>query len=256
VWPAPRPATPVFVPAELASTARIEARAAAQLAARESVGMFADFGLEDRQPASGIRFQRRFVDHAGKHYKAVHYDHRNGIAMAHVDGDGRLDVYFVPRAGRNVLYRNSGAGPFENITARVGDADEGAIGAAARFADIDNDGDGDLHVTNVTAPNRLYVNDGNGVSTDSSDGSGLKLVEHRSAAVFFDYDPDGLLDVFVCIVGEYTTDTSATVSPALDSEAAEHFSLGIATRSRVICTRPARARAVCSVTTLAIGSGM
>jgi len=65
-------------------------------------------------PASGITFKHRIVDAAGNTYKAAHYDHGNGIAMADVDGDGLLDIYFVSQVGGNRLWKNLG-GP----TARI-----------------------------------------------------------------------------------------------------------------------------------------
>ena len=56
----------------------------------------------------------------GKYYKATHYDHGTGVAVADVDGDGALDLYFVNQAGTNALYRNLGGGRFEDVTARAG----------------------------------------------------------------------------------------------------------------------------------------
>src|SRR2546429_6515596 len=50
---------------------------------------FHDFQFADRYEESGIRFENHVVDDAGKNYKAVHYDHGNG--MAEVVGErGRL----------------------------------------------------------------------------------------------------------------------------------------------------------------------
>jgi len=155
---------------------------------------------------SGITFVHHIVEDAGRHYKAVHYDHGTGLAVADVDGDGLYDIYFVNQVGGNELWKNVGGGRFRNITAEAGVGVPGRISVAASFADIDNDGDEDLFVTTVRGGNVLFENDGRGHFTDITKQAGLDLVAHSSGAVFFDYDNDGLVDLLVCNVGRYTTD--------------------------------------------------
>ena len=77
----------------------------------------------------------------------------------------------------------------------------------ASFADIDNDGDPDLFITTVRNGNVMFRNDGNGKFVDISESSGLDYVGHSSAAIFFDFDRDGLLDLFLTNVGKYTTES-------------------------------------------------
>src|SRR6476659_2324086 len=79
----------IHVPDHDDRAAALPARKAAQEKTRGEFGVFAGFTFTDRQPESGITFRHRIVDDAGKHYKAVHYDHGNGIVAADVDGDGR-----------------------------------------------------------------------------------------------------------------------------------------------------------------------
>ncbi|MFO0916420.1 MAG: FG-GAP-like repeat-containing protein [Pirellulales bacterium] len=185
----------------------LESRATRQ---REEVakvtGLFHDFRFTDRLSESGINFIHRIVDDAGKTYKAAHYDHGTGLAIAEVDGDGRVDVLFVNQLGGNGLYRNLGRGKFEDITASSGVELADRIKVAASFADIDNDGDADLFVTSVRGGNVLFANDGKGHFQDVTESAGLSYDGHSSGAVFFDYDRDGLLDLFVCNVGKYTTE--------------------------------------------------
>ena len=138
------------------------ARQRDQLKAADGYRPFHKFGFTDRVRESGIRFRHRIVDDAGRNYKAAHYDHGNGVAIADVDGDGRLDVYFVNQAGDNALYRNLGGGRFVDITQAAGVAASGGVGLGASFADVDNDGDPDLYVTKVRTGNRLFLNDGTG----------------------------------------------------------------------------------------------
>lgn len=203
-------APPVLpVPPDLMEADWLEERSRRQMAAAEEYGVYHEFSFANRLEESGITFHHRVVDDAGKHYKPVHYDHGNGVAVADVDGDGRLDIYFTTQVGRNELWRNRGDGSFDDVTdaAGVGVADR--IGVSASFADVDNDGDPDLFVTTVRDGNLLLENDGSGRFADVTERAGLGYAGHSSAAVFFDYDRDGWLDLFLVNVGDYTTDERA-----------------------------------------------
>ena len=72
--------------------------------------------------------------------------------------------------------------------------------------DIDNDGDDDLFLT-TTGRNVLLVNEG-GVYRDATASAGLDIHDAwHVAAVFFDADKDGWLDLYV---GGYVNWTAAT----------------------------------------------
>ena len=129
-----------------------------QLATAAQLEVFHDFSFEDRLPESGITFQHRVVEDAGRIYKAVHYDHGNGVAVADVDGDGLMDLYFTTQLGSNQLWHNLGSGRFEDWTERSRVAVADRIGVSASFADTDNDGDADLYVTTVRGGNLLLEN--------------------------------------------------------------------------------------------------
>jgi len=177
-----------------------------QLRTLPSFQVRTDLGFTDELPASGIDFVHESVDDSLIYWMPVHYDHGNGVAAADVDGDTRLDLLFTSQLGGNRLYRNLGGGRFEDVTAAAGVALADRIGVTASFADIDNDGDPDLFVTTVRYGNALFENDGHGRFADISRRAGVDYVGHSSGAVFFDYDSDGLLDLFVANVGTYTVD--------------------------------------------------
>ena len=196
----------VRVPAVDAGVDSLAQRKAAQEKTAREFKVFHGFHFTDRLPQSGITFVHRSTDDSGKFYKPNHYDHGTGIAVADVDGDGLLDVYFVNQLGGNQLWKNLGNGKFADITDSAGVALEDRVSVSASFADIDNDGDPDLYVTTVRGGNVLFENDGKGHFKDISKESGLDYIGHSSGAVFFDYDNDGLLDLFLVNVGVYTTD--------------------------------------------------
>ena len=190
-------------PEEIIDPPWLESRRQAQLEAEFDV--FCDFAFSDQLEDSAIRFRNRITPDSGRNYRPNHYDHGNGIAIADVDGDGLYDIYFVTQVGDNELWRNIGGGKFEDIAERAGVAAK-SVGVSASFADIDNDGDADLYVTVLRRGNILFENDGTGTFKDISTGSGLDYKGHPSAAVFFDYNGDGLLDIFLTVVGQYTTE--------------------------------------------------
>ena len=210
-----QPSRPVPVPADILDPPWLESRRQAQLETTDRFRVFHDFTFTDQLEHSGIRFRHRVVADAGKAHKPVHYDHGNGIAIADVDGDGFYDLYFVNQVGDNQLWRNLGDGRFEDITQQAGVAVSVPISVSASFADIDNDGDADLYVTTVRTGNYLFANDGHGSFTDISEQSGLDHRGHSSGAVFFDYDRDGWLDLFLTNIGMYTRELATVTDDTL-----------------------------------------
>ena len=201
-----------YIPPQIIDPPWLDSLQQAQLKSVEQFNVFYEFQFSDRLPESGIRFRHRSVDDAGKTYKSVHYDHGNGIAVADVDGDGRYDIYFMNQIGGNELWRNLGEGKFEDITQTAGVAVADRVSVSASFADIDNDEDADLYVTSVRQGNILFENDGTGKFKDISQQAGLDYQGHSSAVVFFDYNRDGLLDIFLTNVGQYTHNIVKTMS--------------------------------------------
>ena len=133
----------------------------------------------------------------------------SGVALFDYDSDGDLDVFFVngstlervtsgggASAGpSDALYRNDGNWKFTDVTEAAG-LREHRWGCGVACADVDNDGDLDLYVTNY-GPDELWLNDGDGTFTARGVASGAADPRWGSSAAFLDYNRDGLVDLFV-----------------------------------------------------------
>ena len=170
--------------------------------------------------ASAIRFED-IAQKAGVHFITQNSPTANknqietmvaGVALLDYDGDGYLDIYLVNGAAIpslkkesptywNRLYRNNHDGTFTDVTERAGVAGAG-YGMGVAVGDYDNDGRPDIFLANVT-DNQLFHNNGDGTFTDVTAKAGLAGAKYNgkkmwsTAAGWFDYNNDGLLDLFV-----------------------------------------------------------
>src|SRR5262245_25052312 len=155
--------------------------------------------------AAGLTWRMNFLPgEQGEWFKINLYDHGSGLAVGDFDGDGWEDLYFCNQLGPNALYRNRGDGTFEDVAAAAGVALGDRVCVAAAFIDYDNDGLQDLYVTSTRGGNVLFKNIGGGKFQDVTQVAGLSHIGHSQTAVFFDYDNDGFLDLFLTNTAEWT----------------------------------------------------
>ena len=130
---------------------------------------------------------------------------------ADFDNDGHLDFYAggqsVDLATRDLLWRNNGDGTFTEVAESAGQVHDAHPTQAAAWGDYDADGHVDLYVANYEpagrrargTPDALYRNSGNGIFTNVTAATGMKL--RRSwcgrGASWADFDNDGDLDLYV-----------------------------------------------------------
>ena len=146
-----------------------------------------------------------------------------GVAVLDYNNDGLLDIFFtngaeIPSLKKsnpgfyNRLFRNNGDGTFTDVTEKAGVAGVGySMGVAA--GDFDNDGFVDLYVAGFNR-NQLLHNNGDGTFTDVTEKAGVSaIIPGRGkawavAAGWFDYNNDGLLDLFVVNYLNYSISTA------------------------------------------------
>jgi len=161
------------------------------------------FHLTNVTAAAGIQFQHNSGAYGGK---LLPETLGSGCAFLDYDRDGWQDILLINgmdwpghRRQRSMLklYRNNRNGTFSDVTRAAGlDVELYGMGVAA--GDYNNDGFPDLFISCV-GQSRLFRNTGKGTFVDVTNASGLQGRQGLStSALWFDYDRDGLLDLFVC----------------------------------------------------------
>ena len=136
------------------------------------------------------------------------------ITFGDYDNDDDIDLY-VTNNGPNVLYRNDGDGTFGEVTTESG-AGHAGFGMGAAFIDYDHDGHLDLFVANYVdtsdlpdgdglqfpgdfpgQENALFHNNADGTFTDVTAEARLDGISRSTSAVFFDYDNDNDVDLYL-----------------------------------------------------------
>jgi enediyne biosynthesis protein E4 len=171
-------------------------------------------------PPATIRFEE-VAQKSGLHFVTANSPTPNknqpetmvgGVALFDYDNDGFLDIYLVSGAAIpslqkessqywNRLFHNNHDGTFTDVTEKAGVAGDG-YGMGVAVGDYDNDGNPDFFVANVTG-NQLFHNNGDGTFTDVTAKARVSggLLDGKKmwsvGAGWFDYNNDGLLDLFV-----------------------------------------------------------
>jgi len=161
------------------------------------------FRFVDVTSSAGIQFRHNSGAYGGK---LLPETLGPGCAFLDYDSDGWQDILLVNgtdwsghKRERSTLklYRNNRNGTFSDVTRAAGlDIEMYGMGVAA--GDYNNDGYPDILITCV-GQNRLFKNTGKGTFVDVTKSSGLGGRQALStSAIWFDFDRDGLLDLFVC----------------------------------------------------------
>lgn len=189
---------------------------AAGCAAITGPNLFADaapgFRLVDVTQQAGINFRHNNGGFGGK---LLPETLGSGCAFLDYDNDGWLDILLVngmdwkrpsqsPHGEKTTrrrttlhLYKNNRNGTFTDVTRRAG-LDVEMYGMGVAVGDYNNDGFPDIFISCV-GQSRLFRNTGKGTFVDVTQKSGLNnRTGFSTSALWFDYDRDGFLDLFVC----------------------------------------------------------
>lgn len=128
-----------------------------------------------------------------------------GVAVGDINNDGLSDIYFSGNQVQDKLYLNEGDMKFKDITASAFEpnANEGWHTGVC-MADVNGDDWLDIYVCRSGDPkdrslmqNLLFINNGDMTFTEKGTEYGVNVEKRTTHALFFDYDNDNDLDLYV-----------------------------------------------------------
>ncbi|MCP4726407.1 MAG: VCBS repeat-containing protein [bacterium] len=118
----------------------------------------------------------------------------HGVAVADIDNDNDLDIFLVSNSTVNKVYYNDGKGNFSDSGQELGGRNLTG-GTGVTMSDIDGDKDLDAMVEYFRSPNKIFLNDGSGIFSESNNN-------FPDESIWKDIDSDGDIDIFVKLDGQ------------------------------------------------------
>lgn len=144
-----------------------------------------------------------------------------GVGVLDVNNDGLSDLFFTGSQVPNALYLNKGNFQFEDISASAGIALKNEWCTGVSIIDINSDGYDDIYVcvggmgNKNIFPDKLFINQGDLTFKEMANEYGLADSGESIQSVFFDYDKDGDLDMYLLIGGGFEK-SAITARPILE----------------------------------------
>ena len=154
---------------------------------------------------TGINFSNELVD-TKEHsiFLYANYYGGAGVGIGDFDNDGLEDIFFAANLLDDKIYKNLGNFEFEDKTKMSGIINNGSWSTGVTIADVNNDGLLDIYVScelyddaPVLRRNKLYINQGSFKFKESASEWGVDVDRRTRHSVFFDYNKDGLLDLYL-----------------------------------------------------------
>ncbi|MBO6794923.1 MAG: CRTAC1 family protein [Balneolaceae bacterium] len=160
--------------------------------------------FEEQQNESGISFENNLEFTRDLNpYTYRNFYNGGGVGLGDINNDGLVDIFFVGNLVDNKLYLNKGDFQFEDITEKAGVASKNVWSTGVSFADVNADGFLDIYVSKSGTPtgqnrnNELFINNGDLTFTEKAAEYGIDDLGLSNHSVFFDYDKDGDLDLYL-----------------------------------------------------------
>lgn len=148
----------------------------------------------------------------------LYFNNGGGVAAGDINNDGLIDLYFCANQKSAKLYLNKGDFHFEDITEKSGISGQGNWKTGVTMADVNGDGFLDIYQCHVSdykglrGRNQLFINHGDLTFTEEAASYGLDFQGFSTQALFFDYDLDGDLDMYLLNHSVHTTRSYGSAS--------------------------------------------
>ena len=151
---------------------------------------------------TGVDFKNTLTETHKYNYFTYPYMYLGGgVSTGDINNDGLEDIFFTGNMVENKLYLNKGNLQFENISETSGITGDSRWYSGTTFVDINQDGYLDIYCSvsgkNPPHNNVLYINNKDNTFTEKAAEYGIDYDGQSMQSVFFDYDKDGDLDLYI-----------------------------------------------------------